>query len=143
MRVLFALCCIVLAAPTLAQVVVIDGGTLHVDGTIYRLWGIEAPEYRQSCADGAPAGIVAREVLLSLVRGKHVECEPRTTDPYGRIAAVCRADGLDLSSMMIRTGWAWMFDRDSGAYVRQESEAWLARAGLHAGDCEPAWDWRP
>jgi endonuclease YncB( thermonuclease family) len=34
---------------------VIDGDTLRVDGVTYRLWGIDAPEEHQSCADGWPA----------------------------------------------------------------------------------------
>ena len=45
------------ASPALAQSArVVDGDTLKVDGVTYRLWGIDAPELAQPCADGWPAG---------------------------------------------------------------------------------------
>jgi len=36
------------ASPTLAQTVV-DGDTIKLNGTTWRLWGIDAPESRQWC----------------------------------------------------------------------------------------------
>jgi endonuclease YncB( thermonuclease family) len=40
------------ALPAFAQSVrAVDGDTLRVDGVTYRLWGIDAPEAHQSCAD--------------------------------------------------------------------------------------------
>jgi hypothetical protein len=36
---------------------VVDGDTIKLDGTRWRLWGIDAPETHQSCADGWPAGL--------------------------------------------------------------------------------------
>jgi len=42
--VLFAL--VVAVAPTVAQTVT-DGDTIKLDGTTYRLWGIDAPETKQ------------------------------------------------------------------------------------------------
>ena len=45
------------ASPALAQSArAVDGDTLKVDGVTYRLWGIDAPESHQPCADGWPAG---------------------------------------------------------------------------------------
>ena len=44
------------ASPALAQSArVVDGDTLKVYGVTYRLWGIDAPELGQPCADGWPA----------------------------------------------------------------------------------------
>ena len=37
-----------------------------VDGVTYRLWGIDAPESAQPCADGRPAGKAATEHLRAL-----------------------------------------------------------------------------
>ena len=45
------------AFPAFAESVrVVDGDTLRVDGVSYRLWGIDAPEAHQACADAWPAG---------------------------------------------------------------------------------------
>ena len=108
-----------LAAPAFADVTVLDGDTLKVDGTTYRLWGIDAAEYRQICADGWPAGVMAFEALRKLVAGRTVVCEHMTSDRYGRSVAICRSDGADLGAAMVSAGQAWAFIRDSQDYVRE------------------------
>ena len=56
------------ASPVFAEAVrVVDGDTLKIDGVTYRLWGIDAPEAQQSCADDWPAGRTATEHLRTLV----------------------------------------------------------------------------
>ncbi len=82
---------------------VTDGDTIKIDGTIYRLWGIDAPETKQEC-DGQRMGAAATGALENLVRGKVVTCEARTKDRYGRTVALCRADGVDLSAAMVQSG---------------------------------------
>jgi endonuclease YncB( thermonuclease family) len=42
-----------------------------------------------------------------------VTCEPKDRDRYGRIVAVCRAYGEDLSAWMAGLGWALAFHRYS------------------------------
>ncbi|MEA2808423.1 MAG: hypothetical protein QOJ17_2564 [Rhodospirillaceae bacterium] len=77
------------ALPAFAESVrVVDGDTLKVDGVTYRLWGIDAPESHQPCADGWPAGRAATEHLRALIGERHVTCEPRTLDRYGQTIAV-------------------------------------------------------
>ena len=44
-----------MAPPSLAQTVT-DGDTIKHDRQTYRLWGIDAPETKQSCAEGREAG---------------------------------------------------------------------------------------
>ena len=68
------------AFPALAEFVrVVDGDTLKIDGVTYRLWGIDAPDAGQLCADGWPAGQVAAEHLRALIRNRQVSCEARTS----------------------------------------------------------------
>ncbi|WP_428673795.1 thermonuclease family protein [Reyranella sp.] len=113
-----------------------------IDGKLYRLWGIDAAEQGQRCADGWRAGFEARTTLRKLIAGHAIACEARDRDRYGRIVAVCRADGQDLGAAMVSAGMAWAFTRYSSDYVGQELAAIDARAGVHAHDCAKPWDWR-
>ncbi len=125
-----------------AQTIVTDGDTIKIDGTIYRLWGIDAPEMQQLCADGWPAGQHAKVVLTGLMRGKEVVCEGRSRDRYGRVIALCRADGVDLSRAMVESGHALAFTRYAQDYVAQEENAKAQGLGLHVHNCTPPWEWR-
>lgn len=136
------LACLALAAPALADALVIDGDTIRVDGRTYRLWGIDAPEYRQFCDDGFPAGGLAFDVLRELIRARKVECESKSRASRDLTIAVCHAAGLDLASMMVRSGLAWAFLKEGASYLPQELQARAARAGVHAHPCMPAWEWR-
>jgi endonuclease YncB( thermonuclease family) len=129
------------ASPAVGQVIT-DGDTLKIGGTIYRLWGIDAPEAKQTCPDGWPAGRLAATRLQALTAGRSVVCQEKDRDRYGRIVAICRASGEDLGAIMVREGLAWAFVRYSSDYVSQEGRAKLARLGVHAHDCSPAWAWR-
>ena len=132
-----------LASPAVAESVrVVDGDTLRIDSVTYRLWGMDAPEEHQSCADDWPAGRTATEHLRALTGERHVTCEPRTLDRYGRTVAICRADGRDLRADMVADGHAWAFVRYSRDYVDEEHEAAAVRAGIHGHTCQPAWQWR-
>ena len=140
---LVALALTVLPVPAFAQTVsVTDGDTIKLTGTTYRLWGIDAAETRQGCADGWPAGRIATDYLAGLIQGRAVECEAKTKDRYGRTVALCRADGRDLGADMVSAGMAWAFVRYSRDYVVQERDAQIAKLGMHAHDCSPAWEWR-
>ena len=130
-----------LALPSAGQSVT-DGDTIRQGGVAMRLWGIDAAELRQSCADGWPAGQLAREHLNGLMRDHTITCDPRATDRYGRTVALCRADGVDLGAAMVSAGMAWAFTRYSRDYVREEQAAASRGLGVHGHDCEVPWDYR-
>jgi endonuclease YncB( thermonuclease family) len=131
---------LLLASPSFAQVV--DGDTIKLAGMTYPLWGIDAPEGKQACANGWPAGLEAHQALAALLNNKTVVCEAKTRDRYGRTVALCRADGMDVQAAMVRSGMAWAFTQYSADYVREEAEAKSERLGIHAHACQPAWEWR-
>lgn len=131
---------LLLALPASAQV--IDGDSIKQDGKTYRLWGIDAPELQQECAGGWPAGRLAASRLQSLTAGKQIICQDRDRDRYGRVVAVCTVTGVDLGEWMVRQGYAWAFTRYSRQYEPQEVLARADRLGIHAHDCQPAWEWR-
>lgn len=140
-RVLAAVFSIALAAGANAQQVT-DGDTIKNNGRTYRLWGIDAPETKQTCADGWEAGKEATKTMADLVRGRTIECFDVTQDRYGRTVALCFANEINLSLEMVRAGMAWAFVRYSSDYVVQEAEAKAAGLGVHGHQCERAWDYR-
>src|ERR1700712_1375977 len=99
-----------LADPIVGRGSVIDGDTLDVRGTRIRLHGIDAPESAQLCKDAAGkdyrCGQSAALVLSDHIGKRLVTCDPRDTERYGRVVAVCRADAEDLNAWMIRRGYA-------------------------------------
>ena len=129
-----------LALPAAAQTVT-DGDTIKLNGTTYRLHGIDAAESRQWCGD-YPAGAIATGVLASLIEGHEVVCEPKTRDRYGRLVAVCRADGQDLGKAMVRLGAALAFTRYSTDYLADEEAARAERLGVHGRACRAPWEFR-
>lgn len=129
------------AAPAAAQTIT-DGDTIKLNGVRWRLWGIDAPELHQTCADGWPAGIEAKRQLDQLMAAGPVHCEDRGDDRYRRTIGLCRVAGRDLGADMVSMGMAWAFTRYSSDYIGQERAAIGARLGVHAHDCMKAWDWR-
>ena len=141
MRWITALVLFALATPAAAQNIT-DGDTIKLSGTTYRLHGIDAPELKQDCPDGWPAGRLATTRLQQLIQGRTIVCEERDRDRYGRVVAVCRASGEDLGAIMVRQGMAWAFVRYSADYVGLEARAKADRLGVHRHGCLPAWEWR-
>ena len=104
-----------------------DGDSLDIGRTRIRLHGIDAVELAQHCKDAAGAdyacGEDAKRTLEDLVRGKAVRCDERHgVDQYGRIAAVCTADGIDLNAAMVDSGFALAYRQHSLAYVPNEDK---------------------
>lgn len=114
-----------------------DGDTLS-----FRLHGIDTPEQRQVCKDGWPAGRIATDALAAMVKGRTIACEPRGHDRWGRIIAICRADGYDLGRILVRSGLAWNYDRFSDEYEQDEALARSEGLGVHAHGCIEPWLWR-
>jgi len=132
---------LLLCPPALADVVgvarVIDGDTLDVDGQRIRLFGIDAPEGKQTCGrDGMSwlCGQEAGKFLRELVGDLTVICNERDRDRYGRTVAVCVIpNGGDLGAAMVAAGLALAYLRYGGkVYDQMEGEARGAKRGLWA-----------
>ena len=132
---------LVLGQPAAARTVV-DGDTIELKGTIFRLRGIDAPELPQVCADGWPAGRAARDYLGDLIGTRQVTCTTRMGELDHEIAAICRADGIDLGAAMVTGGYALAFVPYSARYITQEDAATSARRGVHGHRCAAPWQWR-
>ena len=126
---------------------VIDGDTIVVADVRVRIFGIDAPESRQTCAasDGHDyfCGRVAASALAEKIAGRPVTCRPRTTDRYGRTVAVCSdADDEDLGAWLVRAGLAIAYRKYSTVYVDNEDVARRARHGLWGGEFVEPSQWR-
>ena len=144
MRFLFVL--MLLCAPALAEVKVIDGDTFDHGGERYRVNGIDAPEAGQKCktAKGKSwaCGKAARDYLFELLHGADVRCEHLVRDDYGRMIANCAVNGQDLGHQMVRQGLAWAYVKFSDVYVLPQKRAKSERLGIWQGDARPAWEFR-
>jgi len=130
------------ATSALAGTRVIDGDTIDTDGRRYRLYGIDAPETAQLCADGWRGGIEATRNLIKLIGDTPVVCEIKDWDRYHRAVAICRAGGVDLNEAQVRGGYAFAYSRYSHQYESAERQAAADRLGVHAHGCQRPWDYR-
>jgi len=145
--ILLVLLCISLFGQTFtARVVcVIDGDTVSVltarTELRIRLAECDAPESSQ------PFGYRAKQFASSLVFGRDGGILVQGTDRYYRtIAHVTTDQGLDLSTELIRAGFAWWYRQYSPnselGFVEAEPRA--AKRGLWADDsASPPWEWAP
>ena len=140
-RRLLATACALFALPAAAQTIT-DGDTLKQGGVTYRLWGIDAPEAKQVCPNGWPAGSLATTRLKAPTAGRAVVCQEKDRDRCGRIVVICRASGEDLGAILVREGLAWAFVRYSSAYVGQAAKAKTDRLGVQRSWVRAALKWR-
>ncbi|MEM9330704.1 MAG: thermonuclease family protein [Pseudomonadota bacterium] len=123
---------------------VVDGDSLVVSGREVRLYGIDAPEFRQNCGsvagDEAPyaCGRKAAAFLKELIAGRVVTCRGNEIDKYDRLLAVCEVASVHLNKEMVSQGWAVAF----GSYEREEASAKKMSLGLWAGKFDLPSQWR-
>lgn len=124
----------------------IDGDSFSLGESEIRLHGIDAPEYRQTCRDGAgkqqPCGKMARDALSRLIRSGTVTCREIERDRYGRQVAVCKVGGTEINRAMVTEGWAFAYRRHALEYVSAEREAKAARRGMWQWQVERPEDYR-
>ena len=140
-----------LASPLAAQASVFglgrakDGDSLMVGDKEVRLFGVDAPEFDQSCTKEATAwscGAAAADKLSQLVTGKRVTCSAVGTDQYDRVLGRCMVGTTDINRAMVASGYAVAFRRYSSDYVSAEESAKVNKRGLWAGTFQMPSDFR-
>ena len=125
-----------------------DGDTIVLNTVIYRLYGIDAPEYHQICKDKDgrdwPCGKTARLQMAAMVAPGNIECEPQAEDRYNRKVARCRSATVpDLAKAMVDAGLAISpAERGTAAYADEQEAAKAGKRGIWQGSFDTPADWR-
>lgn len=135
------------ANPLSGQARIVDGDTLAIGNVRIRLWGIDAPESRQTCegkaGDVYECGRDATAALREVIAGRPIECTERDRDQYSRVVAICRTEAGEVNAAMVRRGWAVDYRRYSGgAYGTEEAAAKAEGLGIWSGRFELPSRWR-
>jgi endonuclease YncB( thermonuclease family) len=113
----------------------IDGDSLYVGETEVRLFGIDAPEWTQSCTrNGSPwaCGEAAADQLSKLVTGRKLFCQKVEIDEHRRTVARCTVGSTDVNRAMVSSGYATAYRHYSADYVSAEERAKAAKLGIWA-----------
>jgi endonuclease YncB( thermonuclease family) len=125
-----------------------DGDSFTLGGAEIRLWGIDAPEFFQTCRNQAgqdySCGRQAKDYLRDLIGGRAIRCETTTrAKNETRTVARCFAGADDLGQLMVRGGWAVEYRYFSkGVYTADELQAKNSKRGLWSGTFQNPHDWR-
>lgn len=106
---------------------VIDAGTIQINRSVIRLFGIIAPSPRQKCLRGSLpwlCGAAAKKHLQKLADRKQARCVAVET-----FKARCIVNKKDLSNEMVLSGWA-VADEAGDAYRPAEEKARAGKRGL-------------
>ena len=127
----------------LENIRVVDGDTIRAEAKgkeiNIRLVEIDAPEMNQ------PFGVQSKSFLNRLLYEKDVTLIAQGEDRYGRTLGEIYANGESANALMIKSGFAWVYDRyvkDSALYKYQD-QAKAENLGLwRAKDPIAPWVWR-
>ncbi|MDD9875947.1 MAG: thermonuclease family protein [Magnetovibrio sp.] len=130
---------------TVGRAEVVSGDTLIVAGQRIRLFGIDAPELGQRCQwpnKEIDCGNVSRTALLDLIAPVAVACARRDTAADGTWIGTCKAEGFDVGTNLVHTGWAVVSPGDPAGYAAIQEKARAAKRGLWRGTFQMPWEWR-
>jgi len=127
----------------LEDIRVIDGDTIRAEvkgkEIKIRLVEIDAPEMSQ------PFGVKSKIFLNRLLYKKNVTLIAQGEDRYGRTLGEIYANGESANTLMIKFGFAWVYDRyakDSSLYEYQDQARAKSLGLWQAKDPIAPWVWR-
>eukprot|EP00798_Chlamydomonas_sp_ICE-L_P004692 gene4692-14894_t len=112
---------------------VVDGDTLVINQERIRMYGLDAPESKQSCKDPSGrdylCGVKSKEALEAKIAGRPVTCEVKSKDQYGRNVAECTSGGSNLNAWLVQSGNAVAYRQYGKEYIPLEEEAKSKKLG--------------
>ena len=120
------------------RVTVPDSGTLEAGDVVIKLNGIVARKADAQCQDEKgkswPCGAAAKAALRRLVRARAVVCDLPEAGEQKSFTARCAVSGTDLSTWMVRYGWAKPNDPPEPMLAEAARAAKAERIGFWRGD---------
>lgn len=126
----------------------LDGDSIKVGRKEVRLFGLDAPEYKQKCLDKNnqeyPCGVVSFEFLSKLVTGNKVECIYAEKDKYDRFLGKCFIGETSINEEIVKNGMAviYNFTESSKKMDNLEKQAKDSKIGIWQGSFELPKDYR-
>jgi endonuclease YncB( thermonuclease family) len=122
---------------TYYRVTVSDSGTLEAGEVVIKLDGIVARPTDAQCQDKKgkswPCGVAAKAALSRMVRARAVVCALPETIEQKSFTTRCAVSGTDLSTWMVRQGWAKPNDVPEPVLADAARAAKSERIGLWRG----------
>lgn len=125
---------------------VINGDTLQIQGRYFKLYGIDAPESSQTCADRTGRSYNCGRQAALWLRGwlgdNTLECRIMQQDAKGNMVGTCSLGQYDLGAALVNAGWAVAYAKYTDIYLPYEEQARINGRGLWQGKFYKPWDWR-
>lgn len=125
---------------------VINGDTLEMYGKYFKLFGVDAPESNQTCADrqgrSYNCGREAAMWLKNWIGDNELECHVIQQDTKGNMVGTCSYGPYDIGAALVNAGWAVAYVKYTDIYYPYEIQAQANRRGLWEGTFYKPWDWR-
>ena len=133
---------------------IIDGDTIKINAKKIRLYGIDAPEFKQMCkkpyltimffsfTKDYPCGKISAEKLKKKINNKVINCKILDIDRYKRLIGECYKKNLNLNSWLVSNGHAVAYRKYSKKYISKEIYAKNEKLGVWKGKFEMPWDYR-
>lgn len=125
---------------------VINGDTLQIQGHYFKLYGIDAPEANQTCADKTGrsynCGRQAALWLKGWIGDNPLECRIMQQDKKGNMVGTCSLGQYDLGAALVNAGWAVAYSKYTDIYIPYQAQAQMNGHGLWQGKFYMPWDWR-
>lgn len=125
---------------------VIHAHVFYIAGRYIRLYGVDAPDNDQLCADAAGSSYNCGEVAASWVRNwidkNIIDCYILKVEPKGLDLATCVWGNYDIGAGLVGAGWGLANTRETSIYKPYEIKAQSESSGLWQGTFYTPADWR-
>lgn len=125
---------------------VIHAHIFYISGRYVRLYGVDAPDNDQLCADSVGSSYNCGEVAASWVRNwidkNIIDCYLLKVEPRGYDLATCVWGDYDIGAGLVGAGWGLANTKETNIYKPYEAKAQSEASGLWSGSFYLPEDWR-